>query len=30
VNRLAIADHLVDAFLDAALPPARLKGQEGA
>jgi tetrahydromethanopterin:alpha-L-glutamate ligase len=30
VSRLAIADHLVDAFLDAALPPARLKGQEGA
>jgi RimK family alpha-L-glutamate ligase len=30
VNHLAIADHLVDAFLDAALPPARLKGQEGA
>ena len=30
VSHLAIADHLVDAFLDAALPPARLKGQEGA
>lgn len=30
VSRLAIADHLVGAFLDAALPAARLEGQEGA
>ena len=30
VSRLAIADHLVDAFLDAALDPIRRKGQEGA
>ena len=30
VSRLRISDHVVDAFLDAALPPARRKGQEGA
>jgi tetrahydromethanopterin:alpha-L-glutamate ligase len=30
VSRIRISDHLVDAFLDAALPPARRKGQEGA
>jgi tetrahydromethanopterin:alpha-L-glutamate ligase len=30
VSRVRISDHLVDAFLDAALPPARRKGQEGA
>jgi tetrahydromethanopterin:alpha-L-glutamate ligase len=30
VSRLRISDHVVDAFLDAALPPARSKGQEGA
>ncbi len=30
VSRVNIADHLVGAFLDRALPPARRKGQEGA
>jgi hypothetical protein len=30
VTHINIADHLVDAFLDAALPPSRRKGQEGA
>jgi tetrahydromethanopterin:alpha-L-glutamate ligase len=30
VSRLRISDHVVDAFLDAALPPARRKEQEGA
>lgn len=30
VSRVRISDHVVDAFLDAALPPARRKGQEGA
>jgi glutathione synthase/RimK-type ligase-like ATP-grasp enzyme len=30
VSRLRISDHLVDAFLDAALPPRRREGQEGA
>jgi tetrahydromethanopterin:alpha-L-glutamate ligase len=30
VSRIRISDHVVDAFLDAALPPARRKGQEGA
>jgi hypothetical protein len=29
VSHIRISDHLVDAFLDAALPEARLKGQEG-
>jgi len=29
VSRIRISDHLVDAFLDAALPPARREGQEG-
>jgi tetrahydromethanopterin:alpha-L-glutamate ligase len=30
VTRIRISDHVVDAFLDAALPGARRKGQEGA
>jgi len=30
VSRIRISDHVVDAFLDAALPPARRKDQEGA
>ncbi len=30
VTRVPISDHVVDAFLDAALPAARRKGQEGA
>jgi hypothetical protein len=30
VNQIRIADHLVDAFLDAALAPTRRKGQKGA
>jgi tetrahydromethanopterin:alpha-L-glutamate ligase len=30
VSHVRISDHLVDAFLDAALPPARRKEQEGA
>ena len=30
VTRIRISDHVVDAFLDAALPSARRKGQEGA
>jgi tetrahydromethanopterin:alpha-L-glutamate ligase len=30
VNHIRIADHLVDAFLDAALAPTRRKGQKGA
>src|SRR6185295_17382255 len=30
VSRVRISDHLVDAFLDAALPGARREGQEGA
>ncbi|MGV1014090.1 MAG: RimK family alpha-L-glutamate ligase [Methyloceanibacter sp.] len=30
VTRIRISDHVVDAFLDAAFPPARRKGQEGA
>lgn len=30
VSRVRISDHLVDAFLDAALPKKRLQGQEGA
>jgi glutathione synthase/RimK-type ligase-like ATP-grasp enzyme len=30
VSRLRISDHVVDAFLDAALPPARRKTQEEA
>ncbi len=30
VSHIRISDHLVDAFLDAALPPARREGQEGA
>ncbi|MGE5261632.1 MAG: RimK family alpha-L-glutamate ligase [Actinomycetota bacterium] len=30
VTHIDIADHLVGAFLDAALPPSRRKGQEGA
>jgi len=30
VTHVNIADHLVGAFLDAALPPSRRKGQEGA
>jgi tetrahydromethanopterin:alpha-L-glutamate ligase len=30
VNHIRIADHLVDAFLDAALAPKRRKGQKGA
>jgi tetrahydromethanopterin:alpha-L-glutamate ligase len=30
VTHIDIADRLVDAFLDAALPPSRRKGQEGA
>jgi RimK family alpha-L-glutamate ligase len=30
VTRIRISDHVVDAFLDAALPAARRKGQEGA
>jgi hypothetical protein len=30
VSPLRISDHLVGAFLDAALSPARRKGQEGA
>ncbi|MBM3544402.1 MAG: RimK family alpha-L-glutamate ligase [Alphaproteobacteria bacterium] len=30
VTRIRISDHIIDAFLDAALPPARRKGQEGA
>ncbi len=30
VSRVRISDHVVDAFLDAALPGARLEGQEGA
>ena len=30
VTRVRICDHLVDAFLDAALPGTRLEGQEGA
>ncbi len=30
VSRINIADHLVRAFLEAALPPSRRKGQEGA
>ena len=29
VSHIRISDHLVDAFLDAALPEARLEGQEG-
>jgi tetrahydromethanopterin:alpha-L-glutamate ligase len=29
VSHIRISDHLVDAFLDAALPPARREGQEG-
>jgi tetrahydromethanopterin:alpha-L-glutamate ligase len=29
VSHTRISDHLVDAFLDAALPPARREGQEG-
>jgi RimK family alpha-L-glutamate ligase len=29
VSRIRISDHVVDAFLDAALPPARHEGQEG-
>lgn len=30
VSRIRISDHLVDAFLDAALPKERLEGREGA
>ena len=30
VSHISITDHLVDAFLDAALAPTRRKGQEGA
>ncbi|MGH6793013.1 MAG: RimK family alpha-L-glutamate ligase [Methyloceanibacter sp.] len=30
VTRIRISDHVVDAFLDATLPSARRKGQEGA
>jgi hypothetical protein len=30
VSRVRISDHVVDAFLDAALPPARRKDIEGA
>jgi RimK family alpha-L-glutamate ligase len=30
VSRVRISDHLVDAFLDAALPPARREGREEA
>jgi RimK family alpha-L-glutamate ligase len=30
VTRIRISDHVVDAFLDAALPASRRKGQEGA
>jgi RimK family alpha-L-glutamate ligase len=30
VSRIRISDHLVDAFLDAALPKKRLEGREGA
>jgi hypothetical protein len=30
VTRVPISDHVVDAFLDAALPSMRRKGQEGA
>ncbi|MGH6867015.1 MAG: RimK family alpha-L-glutamate ligase [Methyloceanibacter sp.] len=30
VSRVRISEHLVDAFLEAALPPARRKGQAGA
>jgi len=30
VTRIRISDHLIDAFLNAALSPARRKGQEGA
>jgi RimK family alpha-L-glutamate ligase len=30
VSRVRISDHLVDAFLDAALPEQRLEGREGA
>jgi tetrahydromethanopterin:alpha-L-glutamate ligase len=30
VSHVRISDHLVDAFLDAALPGARREGQEGA
>jgi glutathione synthase/RimK-type ligase-like ATP-grasp enzyme len=30
VARVHISDHLVDAFLDAALPQERLEGREGA
>jgi tetrahydromethanopterin:alpha-L-glutamate ligase len=30
VTRIRISDHVIDAFLDAALSPARRKGQEGA
>lgn len=29
-SRVRISEHVVDAFLDAALPPIRRKGQEGA
>ena len=29
VSHIRISDHLVDAFLDAALPPARCEGREG-
>jgi tetrahydromethanopterin:alpha-L-glutamate ligase len=29
VTRIRISDHVIDAFLDAALSPARRKGQEG-
>jgi glutathione synthase/RimK-type ligase-like ATP-grasp enzyme len=29
VSHIRISDHLVDAFLDAALAPARREGQEG-
>jgi hypothetical protein len=28
-HHIRISDHLVDAFLGAALPEARLEGQEG-
>jgi glutathione synthase/RimK-type ligase-like ATP-grasp enzyme len=30
VSRIRISDHLVDAFLDAALPKKPLEGREGA
>ena len=30
VSRIRISDHLVDAFLDAALPKKHLEGREGA